>query len=1190
MKLRKRWLAGAVLVLLLAAPLVLLTSETVLRGVAAQVEARVPGLALEGVSGRLASGVSIARVVWRDGDAMVVTIDELRTSWRLLPALMGRAHITELRAERVEVALRGTTTQTARPASGPARGGFEMPLPLRLDALDIRELVVTRDNFVLLQMNNLLSGAIRAEGRRAQLGSLDATWTLSIPDTPDLTGALALLDGSHDRIPFVATTTDGMVRLHGALSQPLANRTVDAQLQLEDFPLHEWADLDAALLVTGDFALQGWVEDLTVLATMTLSSESLPSTDIQMEAAWGAELLVIRSLETSVAGMLGRFEGSGRYAWDGGLPSGRLRGHWTGLRLRDDIASTDGTLSMDLQGSTLQVTADGQLGDEPVGRVRGEGRVAWPIDIRDLRGSAEVRWADLRVAGMHSPEGLVSATGGVDGWRAELQRITGTFNEWTFDMEGLAQGQGTTLRQVDVNANVGDAEAHISGTLDEILNLDWRVRIPDLAVLAPQTSGRLRAEGTLRGTVEQPELEFELESDRLRWADIRVESARGAGAVKLAAGEDNTARLHIRGLQLAGQRIGELTASLSGKTEDLSLELSAHAEGLDANLQIRGAWQESTLTGSLVNAQFHRQGYTRWILTGPAGLSLSTSAIRLNESCWTQAASTHSLCASGHWAGPDGIAATAQLRGLPLQALSAWLPVGFIFEGMVDGQAALVWEPEAAQPRISLDLSVDEGAWKQETPDGVVALIAWNSVSLEAGAHAGDLQGAFRFALADGGTLDATLSMPIADNAAGERGERPVAARFKGQFTDFNLIPALIPDVGTVTGQFDADLVMEGTLNNPQFRGEFVIADGVMTLPRLGLRLTDMEFELEGGRDLLAVRAQTRSGEGVMSITGIFAVRDGKLIGGARLEGEDFQASATPEAQVVIAPRIDITIEGHTIRIDGDLRVPRAQLAPNDFTTVVQRSDDEILIDDGVGDGLEERWRIHTRIRMRLGDVSFDGFGLTGLITGGLTAVDEPGQQTTATGELQIQEGRYAAWGQALEIERGRLIFTGGPITQPGLDIRAVRRPRDVMVGVNVRGTLRAPELSLISEPGMQQAELLSWLVLGMPLAQTSGAEQQLLNRTARSASLAGGELLARELGRRLGISEVGIEHGLEPDQAALVIGHYFSPRVYVGYGIGLFESTNSLRLRFHLNRNWSVEVETSEEASSTDLKYTIER
>src|SRR5690606_21378715 len=129
--LRKRWLALALLLVLVTIPLVLLTSESALREVAKQIEARVPGLELADVRGRLAGGVSIARVSWRAGDDTVVTIDELDASWRLLPALMGRAHITDFRAEKVTLVLRATDTHANEASPVAARDEFRMPLPLR---------------------------------------------------------------------------------------------------------------------------------------------------------------------------------------------------------------------------------------------------------------------------------------------------------------------------------------------------------------------------------------------------------------------------------------------------------------------------------------------------------------------------------------------------------------------------------------------------------------------------------------------------------------------------------------------------------------------------------------------------------------------------------------------------------------------------------------------------------------------------------------------------------------------------------------------------------------------------------------------------------------------------------------------------------------------------------------------------
>ena len=43
-------------------------------------------------------------------------------------------------------------------------------------------------------------------------------------------------------------------------------------------------------------------------------------------------------------------------------------------------------------------------------------------------------------------------------------------------------------------------------------------------------------------------------------------------------------------------------------------------------------------------------------------------------------------------------------------------------------------------------------------------------------------------------------------------------------------------------------------------------------------------------------------------------------------------------------------------------------------------------------------------------------------------------------GELSVDEGRYEAFGQKLDINRGRLLFDATPLDNPGLDIEARRR------------------------------------------------------------------------------------------------------------------------------------------------------
>src|SRR5688500_14235662 len=104
---------------------------------------------------------------------------------------------------------------------------------------------------------------------------------------------------------------------------------------------------------------------------------------------------------------------------------------------------------------------------------------------------------------------------------------------------------------------------------------------------------------------------------------------------------------------------------------------------------------------------------------------------------------------------------------------------------------------------------------------------------------------------------------------------------------------------------------------------------------------------------------------------------------------------------------------------------------------------------------------VEARVRVVLGeDVTLRAMGLRTELEGSLLVVDHPGQPApTASGELRLEEGTFRAYGQDLTIERGRLFFAGGPISNPGIDLRAYRRvpEGDVLAGLQARGTLRAP-------------------------------------------------------------------------------------------------------------------------------------
>ena len=86
----------------------------------------------------------------------------------------------------------------------------------------------------------------------------------------------------------------------------------------------------------------------------------------------------------------------------------------------------------------------------------------------------------------------------------------------------------------------------------------------------------------------------------------------------------------------------------------------------------------------------------------------------------------------------------------------------------------------------------------------------------------------------------------------------------------------------------------------------------------------------------------------------------------------------------------------------------------------------------------------------------------------------------------------------------------------------------------------------------------------------------------------AGFLLLWVVLMRRAGLDELSVENS-GSNNAAVVLGKYLNPRLFVSYGISITEAINTIKLRYTLNQKWSLKAEAGLDQSA-DLEYRIER
>ncbi len=364
-------------------------------------------------------------------------------------------------------------------------------------------------------------------------------------------------------------------------------------------------------------------------------------------------------------------------------------------------------------------------------------------------------------------------------------------------------------------------------------------------------------------------------------------------------------------------------------------------------------------------------------------------------------------------------------------------------------------------------------------------------------------------------------------------------------------------------------------------------------MPGLGLKLRDGRISVKpDGAERFRLDGALSSGTGSLTFGGSATPAPAFDL---RIEGSDFLAADIPGARAEVSPRLLVTRDADFLAVTGDLRLPKAaidlQRLPGTARTR-EASPDVVILDAEVTAARATVVPIRADVAILLGeDVKVTGYGLDAKVEGRLAVRERSGGATLASGEIRVSGG-YKAYGQDLTIRQGQLLYAATPLDDPRLAIVAVREVGSVTAGLRVGGSARTPQISVFSDPAMGEANALSYLIAGKPLDQIgqSQAEGDRLQSAARQLGTAAGGLLAKNIGQRLGVDELGIQESAALGGAALTVGQYLSPKLYLSYGLGLFEPGNVLTLRYRLSKELALEAEQANRSSRAGVQLRLER
>ncbi|MCZ8131226.1 MAG: translocation/assembly module TamB domain-containing protein [Steroidobacteraceae bacterium] len=1237
---------GALALLLLAlagAVAWLLGTEAGLHRVLAAVEQAGPvTIRAEGARGSLAGPLAIDRLSI-EHERVAITVSGLRADLRLrtLPYALVRLDYVELDDVRVQVRER-----TEPPKDEPPRF---LPKWLRLavDRFVVKRVDVRTPSGAGVEMRDvggrlaMTSSRLRVGGARADGGAwavtgdalllaadplglqADVQWLVRAGERT-FTGA-AQTSGDLEALQVDATTTRPRGASYAGRVRLVDGFAVDGRLALARF---EPAALGAGAAfgaVDGALALQGTLDAFVAKGRLASSELPLGPVDLLLEGGYGERRLAVRRLDTALveSGAAVTARGELRLPDDATPVRIDLAGEWQGLRwpLRGGPATVaspagrftfaggpvyDYTVAAGVRGPALppaEVEARGTLtADELVlaaidarllkGRVEGHGRVSW----RDAQPwSVALRGRGLDPGGVRDAlAGRVNVQLAASGrgfapqghWDARIARLDGRVRGLPATGAGRLRMRGGELQVDGLEVSFGTAQLEANGVIGRRSDLAWRVRVDDLAAFVPEAAGSVRSRGSVVGDRGRRALQGTVGARGLRLHDWQVGQLVADVDLDTEDREQSYLRISARAVGREGALADTLRITLDGRAADHRLVVRGTVGDDWAELVGRGRYEVPTGAWTLRLEDLRVQGPPLWSyrLESPSELRVARAAMQVAATCFVR--DGERICVAGNWAASAPWALTAQASRLPLGLLPLRLPDGTEYRGWFGAEAVVRGAPdEAVTGEGAVELS--EAEFRYRAPSGRLETVQVGNGRLEA-RMAPDAWTASVGVATVGGSFVAGSAR--VERTGSEFAQSPLDAQLTFVTRELGWLPLFAPEVDRFTGQVEARLALTGRAGSPEVAGFVTFADGEIDVYRTNLLLRDVQARLdfEGSAVALDARAATKGGSA--RAQGRIAWTDRAPNGELHFVGEKLLVADLPEARVIASPDLRFTLAGRRLDVDGEVRVPFARIAPKDLRGAVLPSGDERIVGAETDDG-SAAFDVHTRVRIVLDEkeVELDAYGLKGDLGGSLLVRSTPGEVATGTGELVVREGTYTAFTRELEIERGRLLFAGQSLGNPGLDVRAQRKIVSTTAGVHVRGTLLRPQITFYSDPPMSQSQIASMIIVGRTLDDVQDADRSAVGGAdTRNALVAqGSALLAGQLGRTLGI-EAGVETDAEAG-TSVVIGRFLSPRLYVSYGVSLTETINTLKLRYTIGDNWVIRTESGVRQSA-DIEYTVER
>ncbi|MBF0119484.1 MAG: translocation/assembly module TamB domain-containing protein [Desulfobacterales bacterium] len=799
-----------------------------------------------------------------------------------------------------------------------------------------------------------------------------------------------------------------------------------------------------------------------------------------------------------------------------------------------------------------------------------------------------------------SPSGEIYLDGSIDNYR-----LKGNFELSPYDLpisKWKIEGKGSTSDLTISNFNINFLSSILTGKVnfkkgkDYFVNGDLSFSAPNLSKSHEDLGGLVSGTIKIKGPVKTPYIQGNILSKNLSYKKNNINEFKLDFKTDFSKNGNIDINMLSSNLNFDSFKVKNIELKTNGTKEYHKIFLTATPDIIEElHLEARGSFVNESWSASIDKTEIKTNKLGSFKQEGQTIAQISSKGIDVSPWCLKNNKST--LCASFDSKNTNGsLNGKVNVKSFPIDKIRSFItmPKDIIsIEGYLNLDTNLYYNKNKFE-ELALTASSDRVKLQYILPDGKKHYTELINLFLKIKGDKDSIDSIANIDFAKGGNISAKLDLANWVPINIPNVKQPINGNIKAVSTDFTLISLLVPDISDLKGKLNINLNVSGILKNPVIKGIASINEASLFVIPIGIKIDDISIMAQSENyPQIKLDAKAMSGKGDIKIKADMTYKKSDdWQANFNIEGNHFEAVRIPQGYAFVSSDLNGKIMPGNIGVEGLVIINEADIHPISIDSKINISPDIIIL--GEKKEIASNWQIDSNVKIKLGpNVVVKALGFNGNLTGEVTITQASSKDlptATAKGEIEVINGKFAAMGQDFIIDQGKILFLGGPIDNPAIDFKAVKIRGDVKVGVMATGTLKNPKIQLFSDPPMDNADILAYLILNRPIYQASKTEgKQLYQQAASFVGLAGAEMLAQKIASKFGISDLRIESGKTINDTSVVLGTNLSPRLYVSYIVGLLNNINTFCVRYKLSNNWTVETKTGE-TSSADIKYTFEK